>query len=95
MILPLTHLQDWYVWHTRSSQHASLPPLAPQDLALSFSTAQLAFGFLVHFFWWQTNPGQHSGDADLYLDPHCDEYVLSPEQVLYSSREVWEDEKNT
>jgi len=48
----------------------------------------------VHFFLWQTNPGQHSGAAVLYFDPHCDEYVLSPEQVLYSSRERWTDDKN-
>jgi len=48
----------------------------------------------VHFFLWQTNPGQHSGAAVLYFDPHCDEYVLSPEQVLYSSIERWTDDKN-
>ena len=87
------HLQNLHVWHARSSQHSSLPQLAPQDLDLSFSNSQPTFGFLVRVFLLQTNPGHHSGAAVLHLDPHCDECVLSPEKILHSSKEGCADEK--
>ena len=40
IILPLTHLQNWYAWQTNPGQHNDLPPFAPHDIALLFTLAQ-------------------------------------------------------
>ena len=44
-------------------------------------------GGLTHLTPLQIRPGQHCGEAFLYVDPHCLECLRGREQFLYSSKE--------